>query len=72
MPTKPALKYWTPAEKLRASQMLTYSIVGSPETVGEGLRQLVSATRADELMIVSNVYDHDKRVRSYEIVAGVA
>jgi len=65
-------KYWTPAEKLRASQMLTYSIVGSPETVGEGLRQLVSATRADELMIVSNVYDHDKRVRSYEIVAGVA
>jgi luciferase family oxidoreductase group 1 len=65
-------KYWTPAEKLRASQMLTYSIVGSPETVGEGLRQLVSATRADELMIVSNVYDHDKRVRSYEIVAGIA
>jgi luciferase family oxidoreductase group 1 len=63
--------YWTPAEKLRASQMLTYSIVGSSDTVRKGLLELASATAADELMVVSNIYDHDKRVRSYEIVAGV-
>ncbi len=62
-------EYWTPSERLRASHMLTYSIVGGPETVGEGLRRLAAATRADELMVVSNVYDHAKRVRSYEIVA---
>jgi luciferase family oxidoreductase group 1 len=61
--------YWTPSERLRASHMLTYSIVGGPETVGEGVRKLAAATRADELMVVSNVYDHAKRVRSYEIVA---
>ncbi len=63
--------YWTPSERLRASHMLTYSIVGGPETVGEGLRRLAAATRADELMVVSNIYDHAKRVRSYEIVAEV-
>ena len=51
--------------------MLKYAIVGGPETVREGLRQLVAATQADELMVVSNIYDHDKRVRSYEIVAEV-
>jgi alkanesulfonate monooxygenase SsuD/methylene tetrahydromethanopterin reductase-like flavin-dependent oxidoreductase (luciferase family) len=63
--------YWSPAEKLRASQMLRYSFVGGPETVDKGLRELASATRADELMVVSSIYDHDKRVKSYEIVAGL-
>jgi len=33
---------------------------------------LVSTTQADEVMVVSNVYDHAKRVRSYEIVAEMA
>jgi luciferase family oxidoreductase group 1 len=63
--------YWSPAEKLRASQMLRYSFVGGPETVDKGLRELASATRADELMVVSSIYDHDKRVKSYETVAGL-
>ena len=65
-------QYWSPSEKLRASHMLKYAVVGAPETVGEGLRRLVAATEADELMVVSNIYDHAKRVRSYEIVADVA
>jgi luciferase family oxidoreductase group 1 len=65
-------QYWSPAEKLRASHMLQYAVVGAPDTVREGLQRLVNTTRADELMIVSNIYDHSKRVRSYEIVAEVA
>jgi alkanesulfonate monooxygenase SsuD/methylene tetrahydromethanopterin reductase-like flavin-dependent oxidoreductase (luciferase family) len=52
--------------------MLKYAVVGGPETVGKGLRRLAAATEADELMIVSNIYDHARRVRSYEIVADVA
>jgi len=62
-------QYWSPAEKLRTSHMLKYSIVGAPETVRAGLQRLVSTTQADELMVVSNVYDHAARVRSYEILA---
>jgi luciferase family oxidoreductase group 1 len=65
-------QYWSPAEKLRASHMLKYAVVGAAETVSEGLQRLASATQADELMVVSNIYDHAKRVRSYEIVADVA
>jgi len=62
--------YWTPAEKRQAMQMLARSIVGSPETVRRGIEALVAETGADELMVVSDVYDHDARLRSFEIIAG--
>lgn len=63
--------YWTASEKLHASHMLKYSVVGSAETVRNGLLELVRLTKADELMIVTSIYDHSARVRSYEIVAEV-
>jgi luciferase family oxidoreductase group 1 len=65
-------EYWTAAEKRQASRMLEYSIVGSPETVRRELESFVALTNADELMIVSSLYDHSARVRSYEIVAEIA
>jgi luciferase family oxidoreductase group 1 len=63
--------YWTNAEKLHASRMLKYSIVGSPDTVRRGLEDLVALTNANELMIVTSLYDHLARIRSYQIVAGL-
>lgn len=60
--------YWTPAEKHHASRMLKYSIVGSAETVHRGLEDFIALTNADELMIVTSIYDHTARIRSYEIV----
>jgi luciferase family oxidoreductase group 1 len=65
-------QYWSPAEKAGASRMLTYSIVGSPETVRTGLERFAATTGADELMVVSAIYDHAARLRSYEIVADAA
>ncbi|MDB4937583.1 MAG: Luciferase-like monooxygenase [Labilithrix sp.] len=61
--------YWTPAEKHAASAMLTHSIVGSPKTVREGLERFAARTKADELMVVTTVFDHEARKRSYELVA---
>lgn len=63
--------YWTPEEKFHASHMLQYSIVGSADTVRQGLEEFAALTDADELMIVTSLYDHPARVRSYEIVAEV-
>jgi luciferase family oxidoreductase group 1 len=60
--------YWTPMERHQAEHMLQYSIVGSRETVKQGLEDFVTLTKADELMIVTSLYDHAARVRSYEIV----
>jgi alkanesulfonate monooxygenase SsuD/methylene tetrahydromethanopterin reductase-like flavin-dependent oxidoreductase (luciferase family) len=56
-------------EKAQAGHMLACSIVGSQETVRAGIANLVERTGADELMIVSDVYDHPTRKRSYELIA---
>ena len=63
--------YWSPEEKRQAQRMLANSIIGSPDTVRQGLKELLERTRANELMIVSDVYDHALRLRSYERIAQV-
>ena len=50
-------------------QMLARSIVGSPAPVRLGIDALVAETGADELMIVSDVFDHAARLRSFELIA---
>ena len=64
--------YWSPAEKAQAGQMLANTVVGSPATVAAGLRALVERTQADELMVVSDVYDLQARLRSFEQIASLA
>ena len=64
--------YWLPHEKFRASQMLACSVVGSVDTVRRGLDALVARTKADELVVVSDVYDFATRLRSFELIAKAA
>jgi luciferase family oxidoreductase group 1 len=53
------------------AEVTSVAMVGSPGTVREGLRQFIADPAPDELMVVSHIYDHAARLRSYEIVAGV-
>jgi luciferase family oxidoreductase group 1 len=64
--------FWSPTEKAQAMRMLARSIVGSPETVRDGIAKLVAETDADELMVVSDVYDHALRLRSFKLIADAA
>jgi luciferase family oxidoreductase group 1 len=64
--------HWSPAERAQAMHMLRHAVVGAPDTVRAGLQAFADLTGADELMVVTAVYDHAARVRSYEIVAEVA
>jgi luciferase family oxidoreductase group 1 len=64
--------YWSPTEKAQAGRMLARSIVGSPETVRVGIAALVEETGADELIVVSDVYDHALRLSSFELIAEAA
>jgi luciferase family oxidoreductase group 1 len=50
---------------------LRYTVVGSREAVRRGLEAFAELTRADELMLTSQIYDHAARLRSFEIVASV-
>jgi luciferase family oxidoreductase group 1 len=43
------------------------SFVGAPATVRAQMEAFVAETRADELIVVSHIYDHAARLRSYEI-----
>ncbi len=63
--------YWSPTEKIQASRMLTCSFVGSPKTVRAGLLEFVERTGVDELMVATAVYDHQARLKSYELLAGL-
>jgi len=61
--------YWNPAEKAEVSARLECSFVGSAEVVSGGLRQFIEQTAVDEIMIVSAIYDHPTRLRSYQLAA---
>jgi luciferase family oxidoreductase group 1 len=64
--------YWSPVEKAQAMRMLARSIIGSRDTVAAGIRALTEETAADELIVVSDVYDHARRLRSFELIAEAA
>ena len=64
--------YWSPDEKAYVSQMMSCSVVGSRDSVGAGLQALVDRTRADECIVVSDVYDFALRLRSLVIIAEAA
>jgi luciferase family oxidoreductase group 1 len=58
-------------EQQMLMEIMRCSAVGSPATVEAQMRAFVKATGADELMLVSSIYDHHKRVRSLEIAAEI-
>jgi luciferase family oxidoreductase group 1 len=71
-PNPEFLKDVVPFRGIRLEEIQSVSIVGSPATVGEDLRDFIVRTGADELIIVSHIYDHAARLRSHEITAQVA
>jgi luciferase family oxidoreductase group 1 len=58
-----------PMEQAMLRDTLAYSVVGSPETVRQGLDAFVAGTGADELMVTAQIFDHEARLRSFEITA---
>src|ERR1700732_4713293 len=53
-----------PAAKAVLSQACSCSVIGSPETVKNGLAAFIARTDADELMVTAQVFDHRARLRS--------
>jgi luciferase family oxidoreductase group 1 len=51
------------------AQISSCSAVGSLETITDGLANFIERTGADELMLVSSIFDHQKRLRSFEMAA---
>ncbi|MFL6562368.1 MAG: LLM class flavin-dependent oxidoreductase, partial [Bacillus sp. (in: firmicutes)] len=47
------------------------SIIGSAETVKQKLQGFLDETQADEMIVNAQIFDHQARLRSYEILAGI-
>lgn len=60
---------WNENEKFAVQQMLKYNFTGSTATVEKQIKSFIEQTVVDELMVISNIYDHNARVRSYEILS---
>ncbi|MBG6233521.1 luciferase family oxidoreductase group 1 [Pedobacter sp. CAN_A7] len=52
-------------------QMLKYSFVGSKEVVKEQVRDFIEATKVDELIMVSNIFALEDRVKSAKLFAEI-
>jgi luciferase family oxidoreductase group 1 len=63
--------YWTPQEKLGVQNSLACAVVGDAAAVERGMAEFIARHRPDELMLTANIFEHAKRVQSFEIAAGV-
>ena len=63
---------WSEWERVAVGSKLRAAIVGSNATVKAGLERLVATTGADELIVVTDTWDHAARLDSYRRVAEIA
>ncbi|MGD6815961.1 LLM class flavin-dependent oxidoreductase [Metabacillus sp. 113a] len=63
---------WNEYEKASIQQTLRASAIGSPEQVKDKMQKFIDETQADEIMITANIFDHQARLKSYELTSQVA
>jgi luciferase family oxidoreductase group 1 len=61
----------SPPERAAIEQRTKYAAVGSADTVRKRLAEILTATRADEIIATGQIYDHAARLHSFEIAAEV-
>lgn len=60
---------WSASERFGVDQALRLSVVGNKETIRTGLQNILRETEADELMINGQIFDHQARLHSFDIVS---
>jgi luciferase family oxidoreductase group 1 len=63
---------WNDFERAAVESRLREAIAGSDITVKAGLEKLIANTGADEIIVVTDTWDHEARLESYRRVAGIA
>lgn len=60
---------WNFQEEHAVNQMLAYSFIGGPEKLKKKLTTFFEKTQVDEIMVTSHIFDHQARIKSYQILA---
>ncbi|HEY6488648.1 MAG TPA: LLM class flavin-dependent oxidoreductase [Terracidiphilus sp.] len=63
---------WSEWERAAVLGKLRAAIVGSESTVQSGLESLIASTGANEIIVVTDTWDHNARIDSYRRVAEIA
>jgi luciferase family oxidoreductase group 1 len=73
IPLPPPSKEWErdPADRTDLTNQARVSFVGALDTIRPQVREFLDRTTADELIVVSHIYDHAARLRSYELAANL-
>ncbi len=62
---------WQPHEQQAVGDFLGLAVIGGPDKVRARLEVLLEQTGADELIFTGDLYQHEHRLRSFEILAGL-
>ncbi len=60
-----------PQEKAAISRFMTYTALGGPEEVKTAIDGFIEETKADEIILTAQIYNHTARLRAFEIAAEV-
>jgi luciferase family oxidoreductase group 1 len=71
-PVENMSELWSEPERIAVAERMAIFVVGGRERVRDGLQRIVDATRADELIVVSDAYEPADRIRSFEILMEAA
>ena len=71
-PVKSMEGLWSRGEQLAVAERMALMVVGGPERVRHNLNEILQATEADELILVSDAYRREDRVRSFEVLMQAA
>lgn len=56
-------------EKAAISRFMTYTALGDAKDVSERLQEFKAETNADEIILTAQIFDHQARLRAFEIAA---
>jgi luciferase family oxidoreductase group 1 len=70
-PVESVADAWSPQERAAIEHRTLYTAVGSPDTVRRRLKEIIDDTRADEIILTAQIFDHGARLHSFEIAASV-
>ena len=62
---------WKHHEEQTVNEFLGMAMIGSAATIKQKMDILLEHTQADELIFTCDVYEHEDRLRSFEVLAGL-
>ncbi|MGB1907914.1 MAG: LLM class flavin-dependent oxidoreductase, partial [Spongiibacter sp.] len=66
-PRENYLNSLSPGERALLADIMRCSAIGDPETVAREVKNFINDYQVDELIVATQMYDHQARCRSYEI-----